>query len=95
MSPAIGEQLLRTYVEGWKECDRAKILGTLDPDCVVVESLGAVYRGSARVGEWIDAWFGEGNTHRGLGHHRAPGDGGRGGDGVAVHLHLARAASFI
>jgi len=23
---------------------------------------GAVYRGSARVGEWIDAWFGEGNT---------------------------------
>ena len=39
-----------------------KVLGTIDPDCVVVESHGAVYRSSARVGEWIDAWFGEGNT---------------------------------
>ena len=27
---------------------------------MVVESHGAVYWGSARVGEWIDAWFGEG-----------------------------------
>ena len=62
MLPAIGDQLLRTYVDEWKERDRAKILGTLAPDCVVVESHGAVYRSSARVGEWIDAWFGEGNT---------------------------------
>jgi hypothetical protein len=27
MPPAICEQLLRTYVDGGKECDRAKILG--------------------------------------------------------------------
>jgi hypothetical protein len=60
--PSVGERLLRTYVDGWKEHDPAKILGTLDSDCVVVESRGAVYRGSARVGEWFDAWFGEGNT---------------------------------
>ena len=51
--PSVGERLLRTYVDGWKEHDRAKILGTLAPDCVVVESHGAVYRSSARVGE---AW---------------------------------------
>jgi hypothetical protein len=26
--PSLGEQLLRTYVDGWKEHDPAKILGT-------------------------------------------------------------------
>jgi hypothetical protein len=62
MSSAAGEQLLRTYVDAWKERNRAKILGTLDPDRVVVETHGAVYRGSARVGELLEAWFGEGNT---------------------------------
>jgi hypothetical protein len=54
--------LIRAYIDGWRERDRAKILGTLDPNCVVIECNGPVYQGSGRVGEWIDAWFGEGNT---------------------------------
>jgi hypothetical protein len=44
------------------ERDTVKILGTLDPECVVVESHGPVYRGKDRVAKWIDAWFGEGNS---------------------------------
>jgi hypothetical protein len=44
------------------ERDTEKILGTLDPECVVVESHGPVYRGTDRVAKWIDAWFGEGNS---------------------------------
>jgi hypothetical protein len=62
MSPTIGEQHLRTYVHGRMERDAEKILGTLDPECVVVESHGPVYRGTDRVAKWIDAWFGEGNS---------------------------------
>ncbi len=55
-------RLIRSYIEGWRERDRAKILDTLDPDCMIVECYGPVYRGAARVGAWIDAWFGEGNS---------------------------------
>jgi hypothetical protein len=55
-------RLIRAYIDGWKERDREKVLGTLNPDSVVIECNGPVYRGSGRVGEWIDAWFAEGNT---------------------------------
>lgn len=54
--------LIDSYVGGWRDGDRERILRTLDDGCVVVESYGPVYRGKARVGQWIDAWFGEGNT---------------------------------
>ena len=59
---SVGERLLRTYVQGWMGRHTAKILGTLDPACAVVESHGPVYRGTDRVAKWIDAWFGEGNS---------------------------------
>ena len=62
MDRDVASRLVLDYIDGWRECDRAKILGTLDPDCVVIECYGPVYRGTGRVGEWIDAWFGEGNT---------------------------------
>jgi ketosteroid isomerase-like protein len=54
-------QLIYAYFEGWREHDQAKILDTLDPDCVIVECYGPVYRGTARVAQWLNAWFGEGN----------------------------------
>lgn len=56
------ERIIESYVGGWRDGDRARILGTLDEGCVVIESYGPVYRGVARVGQWIEAWFGEGNT---------------------------------
>lgn len=37
------------------------ILDTLDPECVVIESYGPIYRGSEMVGQWIDAWFVDNN----------------------------------
>ncbi len=54
--------LFQEYVDGWKARDRARILATLHPDCVIVECYGPVYRGIARAEQWIDAWFGQGNT---------------------------------
>ena len=76
------------------------MLGTIDPDCVVVESHGAVYRGTARVAEWIDAWFAEGNTIEawGITALLVPADTAamewrftctwHGARGTVVHLHL-------
>jgi SnoaL-like protein len=55
-------RLIESYVGGWRDGDRARILGTLEEGCVIVESYGPVYRGVERVGQWIDTWFGEGNT---------------------------------
>ena len=54
-------QLILTYVEGWKSGDREKILSTLDPACVVIESYGPTYRGKEMIGRWIDSWFAPGN----------------------------------
>src|SRR5713101_7734838 len=34
MDHASAERMVRLYVEGWKEGNRAKILGNLDPACV-------------------------------------------------------------
>jgi hypothetical protein len=53
--------LVRKYVEGWKTADRATILETLDPDCVIIESYGPIYRGKEMVERWITSWFGAGN----------------------------------
>ncbi len=55
-------QVVVTYIAGWREHDPARVLSTLDPDCVIVESYGPVYRGTARVAQWLDAWFGDSNT---------------------------------
>jgi hypothetical protein len=61
MNDASTKQLLLAYVEGWKSGDREKILNTLDPACVVIESYGPTYRGKEMVGRWIDTWFAPGN----------------------------------
>jgi hypothetical protein len=51
------EALVRTYVEGWKEGDQPKILGTLSPACLIIESHGPTYRGIKKVQEWVAEWF--------------------------------------
>jgi ketosteroid isomerase-like protein len=38
-------QLVLDYVGGWKDADASRVLETLRPDCVVVESHGTTYRG--------------------------------------------------
>ena len=62
MDPAAAQHLVHAYVEGWRTGDRAKILGTLAPDCVIVESYGPTYTGVDKIARWIDTWLGEGNT---------------------------------
>jgi hypothetical protein len=61
MKDASANQLIVTYVEGWKLGDREKILSTLDPTCVIIESYGPTYRGKEMIGRWIDSWFAPGN----------------------------------
>ncbi|GHO82713.1 nuclear transport factor 2 family protein [Dictyobacter formicarum] len=46
MDQFLAEQLIRTYVEGWKEYNPTKILSTLDPDCVFIGSQGQIFRGA-------------------------------------------------
>ncbi len=36
MDPADAEHLIHAYVQGWRTGDRAKILGTLAPDCMII-----------------------------------------------------------
>ncbi|HEX4204318.1 MAG TPA: hypothetical protein VHZ51_09015 [Ktedonobacteraceae bacterium] len=54
------KQLIYTYIEEWKTGDREKILSTLDPAVVVIESYGPTYRGRGIVGRWIDSWLAPG-----------------------------------
>jgi SnoaL-like domain len=61
MNEASAGQIIHAYVEGWKAGDRAKILSTLDPKCVIIESYGPTYRGIEMVGRWIDSWHAPGN----------------------------------
>jgi len=56
------ENLIRSYVEGWREGDAAKILGAVAPDCVVIESHGPIYRGKETISQWIETWFGAGGV---------------------------------
>lgn len=62
LNEALANQLVYTYAEGWITGDREKILGTLDPQCVIIESHGPTYRGIEMVGRWIDSWIAPGNT---------------------------------
>lgn len=49
MDSSRAEQLIRTYIDGWKEYNPAKILSTLDPDCVLIESDGQLFRGAHQI----------------------------------------------
>jgi ketosteroid isomerase-like protein len=62
MDPAAASRLVHAYVQGWRAGDRAKILATLAPDCVIVESYGPTYTGADKIARWIDSWLGAGNT---------------------------------
>jgi ketosteroid isomerase-like protein len=61
MNETVTSTLVHRYVEGWKTADRAAVLETLDPDCVIIESYGPIYRGKEMVERWITSWFGAGN----------------------------------
>jgi hypothetical protein len=62
MDRAVAERLIRSYIEGWRAGDRDKILSTLAPECVIIESYGPAYTGVDKIARWIDTWLGAGNT---------------------------------
>jgi uncharacterized protein (TIGR02246 family) len=47
--------LVRTYVTGWRDRDRERILSALTGDCEIIESHGPVYRGKDAVARWSAA----------------------------------------
>lgn len=49
MNQSLAEQRIRAYVEGWKEYNTTKILSTLDPECVLIESDGEIFRGAQKI----------------------------------------------
>jgi ketosteroid isomerase-like protein len=55
------QQTISTYVAGWQEGNREKILSCLDPACVIIEAHGSTFRGKDMVARWVDSWFHEGN----------------------------------
>ena len=53
---------LHAYIDAWRHHDVPGVLATLTDDCVVIESYGPVYRGRARVEQWMHAWFDAGGV---------------------------------
>jgi ketosteroid isomerase-like protein len=53
---------LEAYIDGWRRHDVPAVLATLAEDCVVIESYGPVYRGRARVGQWMETWLSSGGA---------------------------------
>lgn len=49
MDRSRAEQLVRTYVEGWKEYNSDKVLSVLAPDCILIESDGEIFRGAETI----------------------------------------------
>jgi ketosteroid isomerase-like protein len=54
--------LITSYVDGWRAGDVDRVLGTLTPDCLVVESHGPTYRGTELVRQWMTSWFRDGGA---------------------------------
>jgi uncharacterized protein (TIGR02246 family) len=61
MNKKEAETLIDAYVDGWRKNDGSKILATLAPDCVIVESHGPTYRGIETVRKWVERWIAEGS----------------------------------
>ena len=53
---------LQNYFRGWVDHDPEAIALTLAEPCVIIESHGPTYRGSAQVLRWAEEWFQSGNT---------------------------------
>ena len=54
--------LVTAYVEGWKNNDLDRILGTLELDCLIIESHGPTYKSTDHVRAWVTSWFEDGGS---------------------------------
>jgi ketosteroid isomerase-like protein len=62
MKHQAARQLVEAYVGGWRDNDLPRIVSTLSPDCVIIESHGPTYRGIDKVRQWVESWIAEGST---------------------------------
>ena len=56
MDEAIARLVAQTYVDGWREGDHAKILSSLDEECIIIESYWADLSWD-REGGPLDKWL--------------------------------------
>jgi hypothetical protein len=54
-------ELFRQYTEGWKEWNKAMILGCLDSNSVITEFNGQKFAGIEQIKRWLSDWENEGN----------------------------------
>ena len=53
--------LITEYVNGWIDGDAERVLNTLAPDCLIVESHGPRFEGRDEVEKWINDWNKDGS----------------------------------
>ncbi|MDF2867759.1 MAG: putative cytosolic protein [Gammaproteobacteria bacterium] len=49
--------VIKQYMEGWKQNELAKIIDSLAPDCLIIESHGPSYYGIDEVTDWFHFWL--------------------------------------
>ena len=54
-------RLITEYINGWINGDAARVLNTLAPDCLIVESHGPRFEGRDEVEKWINDWNQDGS----------------------------------
>jgi uncharacterized protein (TIGR02246 family) len=54
-------QLVEAYVDGWRGNDSRKIVSSLSPDCIVIESHGPTFLGIEAIRQWVENWIAEGS----------------------------------
>ena len=59
------EEIVRTYIEGWRAHDRECVGAVLTETCLIVESDGTEYHGRAAILRWMDDWIASGSIVEG------------------------------
>lgn len=49
--------IVQIYINGWKQNNLDMILSSLAEDCVIIESHGPIYQGSAALKKWFALWL--------------------------------------
>ena len=49
-------ELIRLYIEGWKQNNLKMIISALKEDCIVIESHGPTYHGINDIKKWFNFW---------------------------------------
>lgn len=50
-------ELIKQYVNGWKQNNLESITSCLTQNCIVIESHGPTYQGISRIKEWFKLWL--------------------------------------